>query len=638
MLSLRCVRWVAWPLLLSGVVACSNGRGSVDDEDPPPTQGAQDGFTLGGSVNGLVGSGLVLQNNGAGDLPIAADGSFTFPSRLATGTAYSVAVRTQPTAPSQTCTVARGSGSIGSANVADVAISCATGQFSIRGTVFGLTGAGLVLQNNGGNDLPISAAGAFVFGNRLIDGATYSVVVSAQPSGQNCIVRNATGTIRGGDASNVEVACTSNGFTIGGSATGLTGSGLTLRLNGGNDLSIVGNGPFAFPATLPAGAGYAISIRTQPANPAQECTIGNGSGTVAANVTNITVNCATRQFTLGGAVSGLAGSGLVLEVNGGDDLPIPSNGSFTFETPLTSGTRYRVRVVSQPANPTQVCTVAAGEGTIGNANVNSVRVTCASSTFSVAGTVVGLQGSGLVLQNNGGDDVEVSASGGFTFPTRLASGADYSVTVRTQPSDPNQACTVTNGRGTIGSANVGNVVVSCSTADFSIGGRVEDLEGSGLVLRNNGGDDLTIDRNGEFRFDTPLPSGARYDVRIHEQPRNPNQTCRVERGAGTVGSTDVTNILVRCETRDFSIGGRVEHLFGLGLVLQNNGGDDLAIGSNGRFTFPTRLPEGASYNVTIRQQPLLDRCEVRRGSGTVRERNIDNVEIRCDDVDDDDDD
>ena len=134
MLSLRCVRWVAWPLLLSGVVACSNGRGSVDDEDPPPTQGAQDGFTLGGSVNGLVGSGLVLQNNGAGDLPIAADGSFTFPSRLATGTAYSVAVRTQPTAPSQTCTVARGSGSIGSANVADVAISCATGQFSIRGT------------------------------------------------------------------------------------------------------------------------------------------------------------------------------------------------------------------------------------------------------------------------------------------------------------------------------------------------------------------------------------------------------------------------------------------------------------------------------------------------------------------------
>ena len=60
--------------------------------------------------------------------------------------------------------------------------------------------------------------------------------------------------------------------------------------------------------------------------------------------------------------------------------------------------------------------------------------------------------------------------------------------------------------------------------------------------------------------------------------------------------------------------------------------------SNGRFTFPTRLPEGAPYDVTIRQQPLLDRCEVRRGSGTIRDRNVDNVEIRCDRDDDDDDD
>ena len=239
-------------------------------------------------------------------------------------------------------------------------------------------------------------------------------------------------------------------------------------------------------------------------------------------------------------------------------------------------------------------------------------------------------GSGLVLQNNGGDDVAVTGSGGFAFPTRLASGAGYNVTVRTQPSDPNQACTVTNGRGTIGNADVGNVVVSCSTADFSIGGTVQDLEGSGLVLRNNGGDDLTIDRNGEFTFDTPLPTGARYDVRIAEQPRDPNQTCWVERGSGIVGSSNVTNIVVRCETRDFSVGGRVDVCSVSRPRPPEQRRRRPAIGSNGRFTFPTRLPEGASYNVTILQQPLLDRCEVRNGSGTVRDRNIDNVEVRCD--------
>ena len=88
-------------------------------------------------------------------------------------------------------------------------------------------------------------------------------------------------------------------------------------------------------------------------------------------------------------------------------------------------------------------------------------------------------------------------------------------------------------------------------------------------------------------------------------------------------------------TPDFSVGGRVTRLGGLGgVAIQNNGGDELRIGSNSRFTFPTRLPSGASYNVTIRQQPLFDRCEVRHGSGTIRDKNIDNVEIRCDRDDD----
>ena len=632
MLSLGCARWVAGLLVLPVLIACSNGTGSVDDEPEPPAQGAQDGFTIGGTVSGLVGSGLVLQNNGVGDLPVAADGAFTFGTRVATGTTYSVTVLTQPTSPSQTCTVARGTGSVASANVADIAVTCATGQFSIRGTVSGLTGSGLVLQNNGGNDLPIAADGAFSFANRLIDGATYAVVVRTQPSGQNCVVRNSTGTISGADATNVQVACSANGFTIGGAVTGLAGSGLVLRLNGGNDLTIVGNGPFAFGTALQSGTRYEVLVRSPPSNPTQQCTVNNGSGTVAAgNVTNIAINCVIGSFTVGGTVSGLAGSGLVLTLNGANDLPIGSDGSFTFPTRVPSGAQYRVLVATQPANPAQVCTVASGNGTIGSTNVNNVRVTCAANTFSVGGTVSGLMGRGLVLQNNGGDDVAVNADGQFRFPTELASGASYNVTVRTQPSDPNQSCTVTNARGTIGSADVGNVAVSCSTADFTIGGVVRNLEGTGLVLRNNGGDDLTIDANGSFQFDTALPTGAHYDVKIAEQPRNPNQTCRLTNGAGTVGTSNVTNIVVECETPDFSVGGRVEHLRGIGsLIIQNNGGDDLQIAAEGRFTFPTRLPSGASYNVTILQQPLLARCEVRRGSGTIRDENIDDVEIRCD--------
>ena len=65
-----------------------------------------------------------------------------------------------------------------------------------------------------------------------------------------------------------------------------------------------------------------------------------------------------------------------------------------------------------------------------------------SGSFTVVGTVSGLSGS-VVLQDNGGDDVTVSADGSFTFPTALAAGAAYGVTVATQPAG--QACTVTDG-------------------------------------------------------------------------------------------------------------------------------------------------------------------------------------------------
>jgi hypothetical protein len=45
-----------------------------------------------------------------------------------------------------------------------------------------------------------------------------------------------------------------------------------------------------------------------------------------------------------------------------------------------------------------------------------------TSRFVVHGTVRDLHGSGLVLQNNGGDDIGVGADGTFAFPGLLAEG------------------------------------------------------------------------------------------------------------------------------------------------------------------------------------------------------------------------
>lgn len=79
-------------------------------------------YTIGGSVSGLTGTGLVLRNNGGGDLPVAANGPFTFATPVAQGGSYAVTVHTQPTG--QTCTVAGGSGTVNAANVGSVQVAC----------------------------------------------------------------------------------------------------------------------------------------------------------------------------------------------------------------------------------------------------------------------------------------------------------------------------------------------------------------------------------------------------------------------------------------------------------------------------------------------------------------------------------
>ena len=173
-------------------------------------------------------------------------------------------------------------------------------------------------------------------------------------------------------------------------------------------------------------------------------------------------------------------------------------------------------------------------------------------TYTVGGMVTGLTGSGLVLQNNGGDDLEVSTTGAFTFVTGLANGAAYAVTVKTQPSSPTQNCAVSHGSGTLGAANVTNVAVACTTpATHTVSGSVHELAGSGLVLQNNGGDDLSISTSGTFTFATPVASGSAYAVTVETQPSGPAQTCSVGGGAGgngtgTIEDANIENIRVLC--------------------------------------------------------------------------------------------
>jgi N-acetylneuraminic acid mutarotase len=248
-------------------------------------------------------------------------------------------------------------------------------------------------------------------------------------------------------------------YSLGGTVAGLLpGNAVVLQDNGGDDTTVSANGGFTFSVPLASGAAYAITVLTQP--PGQNCAISNGSGAaILANVANVAVVCSTQNFTIAAAITGLPANGsLVLQLNGANNLSVSGNGAATFNMPLPSGSSYAVTVLTQPAG--ESCTVTNATGTVTTANISNVAVTCSPLTFTVGGTVSGLTAT-VVLEDNAADNLSIAANGSFVFNTPLASGASYAVTILTQPAG--QTCAVSNGTGSVSSANVTSVTVTCTT-------------------------------------------------------------------------------------------------------------------------------------------------------------------------------
>lgn len=80
--------------------------------------------------------------------------------------------------------------------------------YTIGGTTSGLTGT-VVLQNNAGDNESVST-GSFTFDTAISDGATYTVTVLTQPTGQTCTVSSGSGTIAGANVTDVSVSCSTD--------------------------------------------------------------------------------------------------------------------------------------------------------------------------------------------------------------------------------------------------------------------------------------------------------------------------------------------------------------------------------------------------------------------------------------------
>ena len=149
--------------------------------------------------------------------------------------------------------------------------------------------------------------------------------------------------------------------------------------------------------------------------------------------------------------------------------------------------------------------------------------------YTVGGTVSGLRGSGLVLQNNSGDSLTVLANGNFVFPKSITKASDYSVSVATQPTNPVQTCSIRNGSGTI-TSDVTNVLVSCiqqaqfayvaNKTDNTISaflidgttGALTPIAGSPFANTGTSPDSLLVDPSGQYLY---VANNGSADVSVY---------------------------------------------------------------------------------------------------------------------------
>ena len=334
-------------------------------------------------------------------------------------------------------------------------------------------------------------------------------------------------------------------------------------------------------------------------------------------------------YHIGGSIVGLGAPGLVLKNNGGGALTLAANtASFQFATAVAAGGGYDVTVSTQPAGLT--CIVSQGSGSNVTAPVSNVAITCTANTYAVAGTVTGLSAAGLVLQNEGGDNLSLTAhTSSFRFASTVAAGGSYNVTVAAQPTG--LTCTVSHGSGSGVTGPITDVSIVCNPLTYTVAGAVTGLTTAGLVLQNNGADNLTVNANATaFKFAAPIAAGGGYRVTVSAQPTG--LTCTVSQGIGTNVTANVGGIIIICGPTALTVGGTVSGLTAAGLVLQDNGGDNLTVAASATaFVFATSVAYGGGYAITVLTQPAGQICAVSNGANTAT-ANVTGAEVTCSDI------
>ena len=190
------------------------------------------------------------------------------------------------------------------------------------------------------------------------------------------------------------------------------------------------------------------------------------------------MTCTPNTYTVSGSVSGLVGSGFELTDNAGHILSVapPTFAPSTFSETLPKRHALQLLAYSNPTSPWQTCTATTGgSGTVANANLSGIVVTCTTNSYAVTVNLSGAYNSTYICDTS----CPYMGNGSYTFPA-VASGTSYSIVVY---DPPYQSCSVTTGNqsGTVGGSAV-SVSIYCSPPQYPISVSLTQNCGSPLTL------------------------------------------------------------------------------------------------------------------------------------------------------------
>jgi len=514
------------------------------------------------------------------------------------------------------------------------------------GTVCVLKTTNLNMENVNSHELVnLNQTGAWNFSRRFDFNSDYEVKVEKQPVGWTCTLSNAgPGKMPASDNNNVDVDCKINKHVLGGGVWGRIAN--TLVLSQGPNLvekSITELGTFEFGDKVRFSYPYDVQVKTQPEG--HTCAVANGKGSFQdKDIRTPEIYCTVNNYTIGGKVSGVLGAGTKVKVrlssHGKETITMEKVGEFQFEQRVNYSEPYDVTVRSQPLGYT--CTPNNAKGPMPAQKTDDVDIVCALNQWTIGGEVTG---NGITsvqdfkLKNSAtSEELPLNELGRFMFQQKVEYEKDYEITVAEQPNG--FWCTVLEdfgGKGKMPDRDIKSLKIECDLKRFYVGGEVKgDLEGT-LQVRvgapcSGCSQVLNIDKPEKFKFPKKIMFDNEFEVKVIKNPAGYECTT----GAtgpfkGKIAEADVTNAVVTCKKRQYTLGGHFSSVGAFtGKLVVEAGGDSLTIEKVGWFNFAKPVDFKTEYDVKVKSSPDGFFCNIaEKGKGTMGAGNVNTVRVLC---------